>query len=272
MYIPAAIEAETGTRLKSAQAADLKYAVLGRRIRPGHPDVSRVAALLVDYGLSSKLSPERACRVIEDSVLPSFDKALRGVIESARVANAIGIPSLVHNSAPSDEATREASRIAGPLLIAGHSNHKTFEVSEAIATAQYVRSNGSFVEVDTFDSWGERDLDPRPTALLRMVDEGLVDIFATDYAAGSWDGMYEAVEDVWRNGAATLERAVAMATGNVVKAVPRLKASRGVLKPGLYADLVCAEARHPSLIQAVYVGGTLVLAPRQEPASWADAL
>ena len=271
MYIPAAIEAETGIRLKSAQAAELKYAVLGKRIRPGQPDLSRIADLLHEFGLASNLSPERTCRVIEDSVMPSFATALRGVVESASVAKAVGIPTLVHNSAPSDEATREASRIAGPLLIAGHSNHKTFDVEEAIATAEFVRSNGSIVEADTFDSWGERDLDPRPTTLLEMVDRGLVDIFATDYAAGNWDGMYEAVEDVWRNGAASLERAVAMATGNVAKALPLLKASRGLLKPGLYADLVCAEPRHPSVIEAVFVGGRLVLAPGDD-AGWWEAL
>lgn len=264
MYIPAAIELETGVRVKSAQAAQLKYAVLGRRIAPGHPDMSRVASLLLEYGLSAHLSPERACRLIEESVMPSLAAALKGVVESANVAKAIGIPTLVHNSAPSDEATREASRIAGPLLIAGHSNHKTFDVAEAIATAEYVRSNGSVVEVDTFDSWGERDLDPRPTTLLALVDKGLVDIFATDYAAGSWDGMFEAVEDVWRNGAATLEQAVAMATGNVAKALPSLRQSRGFLRSGLYADVVCADPRHPSLIEAVYLGGSLVLTPRNE--------
>lgn len=271
MYIPAAIEAETGVRLKSAQAALLKYAVLGKRIRPGQPDISRIADLLLQYGLSAHLSADRLCQVIQDSVMPSFATALTGVVESANVATALGVPTLVHNSAPSDEATREASRIAGPLLIAGHSNHKTYDVGEAVATAAFVRANGSVVEVDTFDSWGERDLDPRPTALIEMVDKGLVDIFATDYAAGRWDGMYEAVEEVWRNGAATLESAVAMATGNVAKAIPRLKTSRGVLRPGLYADMVCADARHPSMIEAVYVGGALALA-RREAVSWAQAL
>lgn len=261
MYIPAAIERATGVRVRSSQAAQLKYAVLGRHIRPGAPDRGRIQQLLTDYGLASALDVDHAVELIEGSVLPSLQLALDGVVESARVATNIGLPAIVHNSAPSDEATRAAVDLAGPLLIAGHSNHSTFTLKEALDSAQYVRDHGGVVEVDTFDSWGRRELDPTPATLLTMVAQGLVDLLATDYAAGWWDGVFEAVEEVWRSGAAPLTAAVALATGNVARSVPRIGQSRGLLRAGLLGDVVVSHARHPSLVELVVIGGEIAFAP-----------
>ena len=168
---------------------------------------------------------------------------------------------MVHNSAPSDEACREAATIAGSRLIAGHTNHGTFTVEEAIDSATWMKEHGAYVEVDTFDSWGLRELEPRATTLLALVGRGLADLLATDYAAGHWDGVYEAVEDIWRTGAQSLKVAVAMATGNVAKAVPEIGSSRGILRAGYLADVVVSHPQHPSLINLVMVGGEMAYEP-----------
>lgn len=261
MYIPAAIYAATGRRLRAREAAALKYAVLGRHVKPGSPDRKLLKKLLLELRLSQKLTVDGVVKIIEDSVLPPFRGALEGIVKAAQVANELGLPALVHNSAPSDEACREAAVIAGSNLIAGHTNHGTFTRDEAIASATWMKQHEAYVEVNTFDSWGLRELEPSSAMLLALVGRGLADIIATDYAAGHWDGVYEAVEDIWRSGAQPLKTAVAMATGNVAKAVPRIGGSRGLLRAGYLADLVVSHSRHPSLISLVVIGGEVVFEP-----------
>ncbi len=261
MYIPAAIYRATGVRLRAREAAALKYAVLGRHIKPGSPDREQLQRLLQEFGLGETLGVDAVVALIEESVLPPFQGALAGIVESAKLANELELPALVHNSAPSDEACREAATIAGSRLIAGHTNHGTFTVEEAIDSATWMKEHGAYVEVDTFDSWGLRELEPRATTLLALVGRGLADLLATDYAAGHWDGVYEAVEDIWRTGAQSLKVAVAMATGNVAKAVPEIGSSRGILRAGYLADVVVSHPQHPSLINLVMVGGEMAYEP-----------
>jgi imidazolonepropionase-like amidohydrolase len=260
MYIPAAVEQATGVKILPAQAKALKYAVLGRHIRPGDPDRTRVGELLRQQGLSGGIGVDKAITLIEESVLPSFQVALDGLVASAHLAVELGVPTLVHNSAPSDEAAREAASIAGDLFIGGHTNHGTFSAAEAVDNARWIREQGGFVEIDTFDAWGRKELHSTPEHLIALMQEGLVDIMATDYAAGHWDGMFEMVDAVARVGLAPLEQAVAMATGNVGKALPRVGADRGLLKPGQLADVVVSAAKSPADVRLVVVGGQVALA------------
>ncbi|MFC4117290.1 amidohydrolase [Nonomuraea zeae] len=260
MYIPAALEKATGVRILPAQAKALKYAVLGRHVRPGSPDRQKIADLLRQQGLADLIGVDTVITLIEESVLPSFQVALDGLVASADLALELGVPTLVHNSAPSDEAAREAARIAKELFIGGHTNHGTFSSEEAVRNARWIKEQGGFVEIDTFDAWGRRELHATPEHLIALVQEGLVDIMATDYAAGHWDGMFEMVDAVARVGLAPLEQAVAMATGNVGRALPRVGAERGVLKAGLLADVVISAPRSPAEVCCVVIGGEIALA------------
>jgi imidazolonepropionase-like amidohydrolase len=260
LYIPAAMEQATGVRLTPAQSKNLKYAVLGRHIRAGDPDRDRVGALLASYGLVDSITVDSTVELIERSVLPSFSIALDGLVTSASLAVDLGVPTLVHNSAPSDGAAREAAEIAGPLFIGGHTNHGTFSSEEAVASARWIRRHGGVVEVDTFDAWGRRELHATPEHLVALASQGLIDIIATDYAAGHWDGMFEMIDALVRVGLASMESAVAMATGNVGRAIPRIGADRGLLTAGHRADVVVATRRSPADIRLVVIDGRVALA------------
>ena len=259
MYIPAAIERATGTRLLPRQATSLKYAVLGRHVRAEDADPEAIADLLAQYGIAEQFTVADLIALIKNSVLPSFQLAIDGIAESAKQATQLGIPSLVHNSAPSDEACRAAADVAGPLLIAGHTNHPTFTLEESIASARWAREHGAHIEVSTLDSWGRRELVPASRQLMALASERLIDIIATDYAAGHWDGVFEPVEDIVRQGLASLEQAVAMTSGNVGKAMPRIGADRGLIRSGYLADLVVADAAHPADIDMVLIDGAVQL-------------
>lgn len=264
LYIPAAVEKAIGVRISPAQAMALKYAVLGRHIRPGNPDRERVAELLGEYGLQ-KLSEDETISLIEGSVLPSMQVSLDGLVRSAQLAVELGLPTLVHNAAASDEAAREAAKIAGPLFIGGHTNHDTYSVEESLANARLIREHGGHVEIDTFDAWGRRELQTTPDHMIAMIQEDLVDIIATDYAAGHWDGIWELVAGIVQVGLAPVEKAVSFATGNVAKALPRIGADRGFLKAGFAADLVVSSRRSLADIALVMIDGDVAYSKAEVP-------
>lgn len=262
IYIPAAVERAIGVRIVQAQAQQLKYAALGRHIRPGNPDRERLEVLIKEYGLE-KLSVDELVALIEQSVLPSMQTALDGLHRSAVLAVELQLPTLVHNSAPSDEAARAAAEIAGNLFIGGHTNHPTYSVEEAVANATWIREHGGHIEVDTFDLWTGGTGANRTgmhECLIALAQADLIDIIATDYAAGHWDGMWEMAAGFVQAGLAPLEKAVAMATGNVARAIPRIGQNRGLLKPGLAADIVVTSSRILADVELVIVDGDVVFA------------
>lgn len=255
IYIPAAIKKATGVTVSQPQAQALKFAALGRHIRAGNPDRARVRELISQYGIA-ELGVDKAVALVEDSVLPSFAIALDGVVRSASLAVELGLPTLVHNSAPSDEATREAAAIAGELLIGGHTNHSTYDTKETVASARWIRAQGGHIEVDTFDAWtGGTGVQRSPERLIALAQEGLIDMIATDYAAGHWDGIWEMVAGLVQMRLVSIEKAVSFATGNVAKALPRIGADRGLLKPGLTADIVVTSPHSIGDIALVLVDG-----------------
>lgn len=265
MYIPRAVENAIGVLITPLQAMELKYAVLGRHIRPGSPDRGRVAKLIGESGLE-KFSEDEMISLIEDSVLPSMQLSRDGLIRSATLAVELGLPTLVHNAAASDEACREAAQIAGPLFIGGHTNHDSYSVEESVANARWIRENGGHVEIDTFDAWGRRELQTTSDHMIAMIQEDLVDIIATDYAAGHWDGIWEMVAGIVQVGLAPIEKAVALATGNVAKALPRIGADRGLLKAGFAADLVVTSRRNIADVELVVIDGATAYSKAEPPA------
>ena len=257
MYIPNAIEAETGVRLEPKQAAALKYAVLGRRVQVDAYDADRVSATLQDIGLAGRLTAERAREIIHQTVLPSFETALEGLREGARLAVRYQVPTMMHNSAPSETAIYDAADIAGSLLICGHTNHTTFTVEESVASARTLREKGAVIEISVLDAFGARRSVQDPEHIFALLAQDLVDIAATDYAGGYWDNLYFGMGHAVQAGVVSLPRAVAMCTRNVVQAFPQLAPERGEIAPGLIADLVVCDGQLQN-VDLVFIDGRLV--------------
>lgn len=257
LYIPNAIEAETGVRLVPTQAAALKYAVLGRRVQVDAYDRERVEQTLREIGLEGKITPERARDVIHSTVLPSFAKALEGIREAARIAVAHNVPTMMHNSAPSEEAMYDAADIAGPLLICGHTNHTTFNAEESIASARNLKAKGAIIEISVLDAFGAKRSVQTPENMYGLLERNLVDIAATDYAGGYWDNLYFGMGHAVEDGVVSLPRAVAMCTREVTRAFPRLAPERGEIAPGMIADLAVCRGRLDR-VDLVFISGKLV--------------
>jgi imidazolonepropionase-like amidohydrolase len=258
LYIPAAVQERTGMRITPAHATALKYAVLGRHIDAQVYDREQVARVLTDIGLIDRLSPEGARDLISAIVLPAFGVALRGLAEAAVVAHRHDVPVIVHNAAASMGQVAEIAH-TDVRLIAGHSNHSSFTVDEAVEHASRLREMGAVVDVSTLDAFGARRLLDSPATMFAMLREGLVDTISTDYAGGHHDPVLLAIAEAVQAGATTLPAALAMAGANVSDVLPDVAPNRGRVAVGAVADLVVADAQHLDDVRWVFVDGDPVV-------------
>lgn len=259
--IPDAVKRETGRTIDAAQARQLKMAVLGLRVKEQAYDREKVAATLAQIGLDGVLTPETARDMIVETVLPGFQVSLESLVDAGRQAAKLGVPALLHNSPQSEEAVLAAAEIAGEgMLIAGHTNIPTYKPEESIAWARRLKAKGAWIEVCTMDAFGARQAAPGGDQnMYAMLREGVVDFFATDFAFGKWDGIYQAVGQALKAGAIELAPVVAMVSRSALRAIPRLAPDRGGIEPGKVADLVVSAANDPGAIERVYASGKLVV-------------
>ena len=258
MYIPAEVARLTGVMITARQANALKIAVLGRHISAAAFDRDAVEEALEAAGLAGKLSVEDIREIVSGIILPAFDIALSGLTEAADAARAAGVPVLVHNAAAS---MTQVAGIAGTdvRLIAGHSNHSSFEPREALEHAERLKELGATVDVSTLDTFGAGRLTTGPDLLYAMFAAGLVDTISTDYAGGHHDAILLAIDHATKAGAVTLPAAIAMATENVADAIPGVAPGRGRIVPGAVADLVVTDPGRLDRVGVVMIGGRVVV-------------
>lgn len=273
LYIPAEVAARTGVTITPRQANALKIAVLGRHISTSSFDRDAVDEALEAAGLAGILSVDETREIVSEIVLPAFDIALAGLAEAAQYAYEVDVPVLVHNAAASMAQVAAIAK-TGVRLIAGHSNHSSFELREALQHAERLKELGATVDVSTFDTFGARRLTTGPELLYALLEAEFVDTISTDYAGGYHDPILLLVDHATKAGVVRLPAAIAMATANVADAVPGIAARRGRVTAGAVADLVLTSPARLTDVGTVIIGGAAVVrdgvrqdarsAPREE--------
>jgi imidazolonepropionase-like amidohydrolase len=258
MYIPAEVTRRTGVTITARQSDALKVAVLGRHISASSFDRDAVDEALEAAGLAGKLTPEETREIVSEIVLPAFDIALEGLTEAAEYARRADVPVLVHNAAASMTQVAAIAK-TDVQLIAGHSNHSSFDLREALEHAERLKELGATVDVSTLDTFGAQRLTTGPELLYAMFEAGLVDTISTDYAGGFHDPVLMAVDRATKVGVVSLEAAIAMATTNVADAIPGLATRRGRVTPGGIADLVLTDPADLPHVGTVIIGGEIVV-------------
>lgn len=258
LYIPAEVARRTGVSITARQANALKVAVLGRHISASSFDRDAVEEALLAARLTGKLSVGDVREMISGIVLPAFDIALAGLAEAADHAYRAGVPVLVHNAAASMTQVAAIAR-TDVRLIAGHSNHSSFEPHEALRHAERLKELGAIVDVSTLDTFGARRLIEGPELLYALFESGLVDTISTDYAGGHHDPILLAIDRATRAGVVRLPAAIAMATANVADAIPGVAPRRGRVVPGAVADLVLTDPVALARVRTVMIGGAIAV-------------
>lgn len=257
LFIPAAVEERFGRTITPKQARGLKHAVLGRYIDREAYDADALQEALEVAELSDVLSIPEAKKLVEESVLPQFETALQSLGDGARVAKANGLAVILHNAAASKKVVDAVSREVA--IVAGHSNHPSFEVGEAVDFARELKARGSIIDVGTLDSFGKKALTDDPAHMFALLEAGLVDTFSTDYAGGFHDSILTAVAAAVKEGVVSLPAAIRMTSLNVAKAVPGVAPNRGLVAPGRVADLVVADSDAVDRVAHVFVSGDHVV-------------
>jgi alpha-D-ribose 1-methylphosphonate 5-triphosphate diphosphatase PhnM len=144
-------------------------------------------------------------------------------------------------------------------LIAGHSNHSSFELREALEHAERLKELGAIIDVSTLDTFGAQRLTSGPELFYAMLRGGLADTISTDYAGGYHDAILLAIDRATKAGVVGLPAAIAMATANVADAIPQVAPRRGRLTAGEIADIVLTDPADLPRVRAVIIGGETVV-------------
>ncbi len=257
LYIPRAIRERTGVEITAPQAKKLKFAALGRYVDVSAYDEKAMKTAMQAAGLEGCISPEITRQLICNSVLPSIQLGLDAFLEAAEIANQLGKTSIYHNSAPSMNQMLNITK-KFPNIIAGHSNHTTFDPDESVSFARKLKEAGGIIDVSTLKlvSAGIYE-DIRP--LYEFYRSGLVDTITTDYAAGFWNSVLYGLDHIIKETGISLTYAIATATSNVEKAIPGIAPDRGLIEQNKIADITIASAERLYDIKYVLLGGRIVV-------------
>ncbi len=258
-FIPDAIYKATAIRIHPNLAREIKEAVVGRKLDHAVADLNAVDDLLHGSVLQSVIDASALAELVRATVMPPVSLSLQGLAEIAEASSRLELPAIFHLATPTAETLmRLAITYPKARMIAAHSNHPSFEADECVSAARGLRANGVTIDVSTLDCISTRWRNS-PTNLDRLVLEGLVDTLSTDFAGGDWDSILDAINRMVRLGHSSLAGAVALATGNVAKALPELASDRGLIAPGRLADIAIVEGHNLSRVRHVIKKGRIVV-------------
>ena len=259
-YLPQAIEQAIGVTIHPKVARLFKEAVLGRRLDGGEAGTDdELEALLERHALAGRLTAAELRGLVINTVMPPVHLAMRGLEEVASQSERVEMAAIFHNAPPTAAIlVRLAETYPRARMIAGHSNHPTFLPEEAVATARLLKERGVTIDASTLDCVTTRWRNG-PENLDLLATEGLIDTLSTDYAGGDWDTILSAIQRIIAKKEMLAPRAVALATGNVARAIPELAGDRGLIEKNKQADIVICDAHNLARVRHVIAKGRLVV-------------
>lgn len=260
-YIPRAIETKTGKSIPVSLAAKLNRAVLGRHLDLAHVDRAEVAHALAEGALTDRLDVDATIELVKEAVFLSVEVGRKGIWEAADIAFEHDMPVFVHNAAASMNVVLDVAKKYGSRVIAGHSNHPSFEAEEMVQNIRELKRYGAIIDICTGDFFGARQLFASGTldTTLKILGDGLGDVMSTDFMGGYWDPMLSLIECAVGREILSLPEAVAMATCNVTNAIPKLAPNCGTIEIGKTADLVVLDPGRLSRVKHVLINGMMVI-------------
>jgi len=249
-YIPVEVQNKTGVQISLEEAAILWEALMAQP-----SDEKTALDLMMKRGISS------AMEGVKELVGQSGQRmklAVEACCEAARVAGELGVPLAMHNIPSTKNQILDYVRDLKGLLIACHSNY-AYKPQEAVEAARAVKKAGGWVDVHTGDFFRARQFFRNHATTLALLDEGLVDMISTDYIGGYWDSIPRVLEYAVDQKVINLTQAIALATGNVTRAIPNVAPNRGQIIEGKIADLTVLNKERISDVRTVLISGKVVV-------------
>jgi imidazolonepropionase-like amidohydrolase len=219
-----------------------------------------VEEVLKKAGLRKKINAEKVVGVIRANVIEPGELKARCFREQIDTAKRLKLPIVVHHSSENSSLLLEAAPEIGDQMIAAHSNYiENDDIETRTTLLKELKSHGVIIDIASGDAFSAKQQTPKPDATFSCIARGLVDVISTDYAMGYWDSILLVLEKAVEQKVIDLPGAVALATGNVVKALPRIAYNRGFLEVGRVADLVLLGKDSLSEVRTVVIGGRIII-------------
>lgn len=263
-YVPQAVKQIFAKDINPAQANELINSLLGPLRQLPASDRAYLETLQALGIVGSDQITDPKVTELKQAIIRYAHEpvahSLATFADAAKLSAATGIPAIFHTALPSvaklyEVATDQANQ--GAILIAGHMNHTSIALEDMLRWAEKLKQAGVIIDVSVLDGVSTRQL-VTPKEQDRLIASGLVDTLSTDYAAGHWDSMLEAIQRWWRKGLLKLPEAVAMATSRPASLFAKAADKRGLLAPGYFADIVITEEVNIGRVQTVIIDGQVV--------------
>jgi len=251
--IPLAVHEELGINLDAAQARRLRIATV--ESDSGAQDAAFRDLLGVDHSFISRWN------TIYDRVMDWGQMASDALDEAIETAVRLDLPLIFHHTPTTFPRLLDAADRLGSRLIAAHSNFQCTTVEDTVKRARALKDKGAYIDVMGGDSFGVRLFHPLPTHAFALIEAGLADAISTDYCGGYWDSLLRVAVEASKVGHTPIERVIKMLTSTPASMVPGLAPNRGVIAPGMVADLVVTAPNDPAVVRYILVSGQLVTVP-----------
>jgi len=258
--VPDTIKAKTGMRINVLQSYALRKAILGTGYDPSAFDRKKAEALIKQFGLPN-ITVDEIKKIVEEHLPEEVARcAFKGAEEAAVLCKKFDVPMILHCTPTSLETVLKIARELKKKVIAAHCNWSV-EADEAVSQAKKVKEAGALIDITSGDAFDIAHLMPSPEPTYALLREGLVDVISTDFMQGHHDAMLLVLQEAMKQGIMKLPEAIALATGNVAKACPKLAPNRGYIAPGKVADLAIVDEDRISSVDTVIVGGKIAVGP-----------
>ncbi len=258
--LPRAIEGKTGKRISNSQAERFKLLILGRYIDPSFAiDKEKVNSLLKESALEEFFTVEEVIEITKKVIYSPIEVARDSIREAADFSIKYNVPVIIHNATGSKDVVLEVAKRLGPKLIAAHSNHQSYDQDEMLEVARELKKLGAIIDISSGDYFTARQFFTTIEPTLTMIEEGIPDTICTDFQLGNWDAILRILEEAVERKKISLPKAIAMATSNVAKAIPRLAPNTGVIEEGKTADIVILDKKRLSKVRHVIINGIPVV-------------
>jgi len=250
MYIPLMVRVETGKPVSWEDARKFREAATTAEGKK-----SKLPQLMEQFGVLDARSKLEA--LVENSSENAWLNLEAGE-EATQYAKKLNVPIDFHNAPQTREQILTYSSQLNSLFHAAHSN-LFYSPSECVEVAKAVKKAGGWIDMSTGDFFRAGQVTPNHILSLALLQEGLADMISTDTSGGYWDSILKVLEYFIEQRVVTLPKAIALATKNVTDAIPNIAPNRGEIKEGKIADLVVVDPKSISKVNAVIIGGKIVV-------------
>jgi len=251
-YVPNAVREGAGLELDTETATAFIDALVGP-LRTDAPNDRALASAMEARGLPSNAFPVVREAILNFAAAPVV-ASLGSFSEAASLSERTGIPAIFHTAEPSLREILHLARTTKARMVAGHMNHPSIRLDDAVANARILRDEGVTIDVSSLDIVHARAL-CTPEVADALASAGLVDSLTTDYAGGAWEPMLGLAQRWIKGGHITLVQGIAMCTSTPADVFGFV--DRGQISRGRKADIVVCSPENLEDVSMVLIDGVV---------------